>query len=151
MSSSYYSTFKVDLVCFRRPDLSKRVVRSTRPFLVVILILMAVLGTYTNRFSLFSKHLTRRRNAKPNKFSLYTDFDIKLKYLLNLPTYLQIFLFGCVLVPHCGSVDTWPYWVHHHYHPNQHYHHHPLPSIDDDQGTLRAAGWPGLPVSTQSR
>jgi len=34
----------------KRPDLSKRVVRSTRPFLVVILILMAVLGTYTNRY-----------------------------------------------------------------------------------------------------
>ena len=155
MSSSYHSTFKA---FFRRPDLSKRVVRSTRPFLVVILILMAVLGTYTNRFSLFSKHFTRRRNAWLSSLPLLTQqnflvywFDIKHKYLLNLPTYLQIFLFGCVLVPHCSSADTRPNWVHHHHHPNQHYHHHPLPSIDDDQGTLRAAGWPGWLVSTRSR
>jgi len=34
----------------KRPDLSKRVMRSTRPFLVIILVTMAVLGTYTNRY-----------------------------------------------------------------------------------------------------
>ena len=79
---------------------------------------MAVLGTYTNRFNLFSKHFTRRRNAWLSSLPLLTQqiffvywFDMELKYLLNLPTYLQIFLFGCVLVPHCSSADTWPNWV----------------------------------------
>ena len=153
--------FQSWLSFFRRPDLSNRVVRSTRPFLVIILILMAVLGTYTNRFSLFSKHFTRRWNAWLSSLPLLTQqiflvywFDINLNTSLNLPTYLQIFLFGCVLVPHCSSADTWPNWVHHH-DPNQYYHHHPLPSINDnhlmmiiDQGTLRAADWPGWLVST---
>ena len=150
--------YSLNFPVHRRPDLSKRVVRSTRPFLVVILILMAVLGTYTNRFSLFSKHFTRRRNAWLSSLPLLTQqnflvywFDIKHKYLLNLPTYLQIFLFGCVLVPHCSSADTWPNWVHHHHHPNQHYHHHSLPSIIDGQGTLLAAVWPGWLFSTRSR
>ena len=90
--------FQSWLSFFRRPDLSNRVVRSTRPFLVVILILMAVLGTYTNRFSLFSKHFTRRRNAWLSSLPLLTQqiflvywFDIKHKYFLNLPTYFRYF------------------------------------------------------------
>jgi len=38
------------LFTHKRADLSKRVMRSTRPFLAIILITMAVLGAYTNRY-----------------------------------------------------------------------------------------------------